>query len=1063
MNTIWRPWDYLIVTASNKSQASAYETQLNLRKKLGLITGVKHVLVVPDPQGQRIGSGGSTIYSLLKVLNRETETSRLAKFSAARIEEILNRLRILIIHAGGDSRRLPAYGPCGKIFIPIPGRSDSSLGNTIFDRQFPIYRELPPTLSGKGQVVVTTGDVLLFFHPEDVKFRGKGVTGLGCAISPEQAKNHGVFSADRNGEVQHFLQKPSIPEQKKRGAIDTQGQALLDIGVMEIDAATASKLITLVNTTAANNELCWTGPAAEEILSAGLDFYRDICCAMGKKSCFNDYLKIVRASGSKLSESFLGTLYGSFSKVPFYVHPLEDCTFCHFGSPRQLIETGSNLQRLEQSTESKESLLCINSHMSRKGRINGTKSWVEGCLIHSVLTLGGENVVVGADVDQPLSLPPKSCLDVIKGKDRKSNDVWFVRIYGIDDSFKAPVGKGAFITNHHFADWINWMGVSTEDIWDSKLPPDEKNLWNAKIFPAVSSPVGYREWLWILNPAKADPDQIQAWHNADKYSLREIANLVDLTGFFERRQNNRIEEIRRSLTKVFQHESSFSAEDLAFIFESLDDKNRADWIGLILTEAQHHIRQDKKVSGMERMIYSRITHTLGSAIRPSLLKNGQKWNKILKSVAKGLDNRDKGHWVSAGLDSTAFQAAEAWCTKAQESAFENLSRTIVWSKKKSDSHPGCVLRSDAIIWGRAPARMDLGGGWTDTPPYALEHGGCVINAAVNLNGQPPIHVYARVVDEPVIRITSIDHGLRTTIKDLNNLGDYRKATSKFGLAKAALVLSGFSPETATWPRGVKTLEDMLVRFGGGIELTTLAAIPSGSGLGTSSIMGAVLMSVINRMIGKETTHRELFNLVLQLEQELTTGGGWQDQIGGTVGGVKIITTKPGLVPDPVIQSVKSEVLDPVTNRGQTLFYYTGMRRLAKNILRNIVGHYLDRVRTTMDTLHRLHVFPPLLVDAMEREDIQSFGELIDKALHLKKEIDPESSNPEMEKILEKFKPYMIGATFLGAGGGGFLLVVCKSPKHAAAARKALEEDPPNPLARFFDYDISATGLEVTSC
>lgn len=177
----------------------------------------------------------------------------------------------------------------------------------------------------------------------------------------------------------------------------------------------------------------------------------------------------------------------------------------------------------------------------------------------------------------------------------------------------------------------------------------------------------------------------------------------------------------------------------------------------------------------------------------------------------------------------------------------------------------------------------------------------------------------------------------------------------------------------------------------------------------------------------------------------------------------MITTEPGLVPDPKIQAVKSDVLDPRINQDQTLLYYTGMRRLAKNILRNIVGHYLDRDRKTMETLHKLHVFPPLLVDAMEKTNMQRFGELIDKALLLKKEIDPGSSNPEMEKILEKFSPYIIGATFLGAGGGGFLLIVSKSSEDAAAARRALEKDPPNSLARFFDYDISATGLEVTVC
>lgn len=1062
-NIIPRVWDYLIVTASNDAQAAAYETQLNLRGKLGFLTGVKQILVVPDPQGHRVGSGGSTIYALLKVLSREIEPSGPAEFSFARIEEILERLRILIIHAGGDSRRLPAYGPCGKIFTPIPGKSNTSLGNSIFDRQFPIYRELPPSGSSQGQVVVTTGDVLLFFNPNKVEFRGKGATGLGCYISPEQAKNHGVFCADRNGEVRYFLQKPSISQQKEKGAIHPRGQSLLDIGVMGLDAATATKLITLCKITVRNNEFRWTGPMAEETTSVGLDFYREICCAMGKEVKFDDFLKNVRASGSKLSESLLETIFGSMSQVPFYVHPLEDCTFLHFGTPRQLVETGSELMQGEHKTESREAVLSIDNSIGKKGRIAGQKSWVEGCRIHSELTLEGENVVVGVDVDRPLSLPAKSCLDIIQGNSRKGEKVWFVRIYGIDDSFKDAIDARTTFGSQLFSEWIKEMDVSHKDIWDPELSGEERNLWNAKIFPAVSAPNGCYEWLWMLNPGEAGPDRIQEWHKTDRYSLAEISSLVSLESFHIRRQKNRTEEIRGSFGQIFALESDFSAKDLAFIFEGLDHTERIDWMGEMIEEAQRHIDKDGQVSELDRLTFSRIIHTLGSAIKYTLPDREKEWTEILHTTYEGLPLRDKKELGSSGLDSQAFRDAETWCDKAEDCAFENLSRTIVWSKKKSPESPRCAVREDEIIWGRAPARLDLGGGWTDTPPYALEHGGCVINAAVDLNGQPPIHVYARVVEEPVIRIASIDHGIRVAIKDLEDLMDYRKATSKFGLAKAALALSGFSPEKATWPGDVKTLEDMLVRFGGGIELTTLAAIPSGSGLGTSSIMGAVLMSVIKRMIGKETPQRELFNLVLQLEQELTTGGGWQDQIGGTIEGVKMISTEPGLVPDPQIQSIKSDVLDPKVNKGQTLLYYTGMRRLAKNILRNIVGHYLDRNRTTMNTLRKLHVFPPLLVEAMERKDIPRFGELIDMALHLKKEIDPDSSNPDIDKILEKFKPYMIGATFLGAGGGGFLLVVCKSPENAAEARKTLEKDPPNSLARFFDYTISATGLEVTAC
>jgi len=293
--------------------------------------------------------------------------------------------------------------------------------------------------------------------------------------------------------------------------------------------------------------------------------------------------------------------------------------------------------------------------------------------------------------------------------------------------------------------------------------------------------------------------------------------------------------------------------------------------------------------------------------------------------------------------------------------------------------------------------------------------------------------------------------------------DYRRPGSHFALAKAVLALSGFAPDAGAWPRGARTLRGMLHRFGGGIELTTLAAIPSGSGLGTSSIMGAVLVSVVGRMVGRPLSPRELFHSVLKLEQELTTGGGWQDQIGGAVEGVKLIETGKGLVPDPRIRFVPGDLLDPAANGGQTLLYYTGLRRLAKSILREVVGRYLDRDRGAMGTLRRLHAFPPLMAETMGMRDIRGFGELIDLAWRLNVEIDPDHTTPVIEELRARIRRHVVGAKLLGAGGGGFLLMVCKSPEDARAVKRMLERNPPNDRARFFDYSISRTGLAVTVC
>jgi galactokinase/mevalonate kinase-like predicted kinase len=228
-------------------------------------------------------------------------------------------------------------------------------------------------------------------------------------------------------------------------------------------------------------------------------------------------------------------------------------------------------------------------------------------------------------------------------------------------------------------------------------------------------------------------------------------------------------------------------------------------------------------------------------------------------------------------------------------------------------------------------------------------------------------------------------------------------------------------------------------------------------------MGAVLMAVVHRVIGRSLSSRELFHNVLRLEQELTTGGGWQDQVGGVLAGVKMITTEPGLIPDPRIHYVPADVLDPRTNGGQTLLYYTGLRRLAKNILHDVVGNYLDRDRGAMETLRKIHAFPPLLVEAMAGKDIRRFGELVEVGWNLKKEIDPDSTTEVIEEILGRARPYLHGASILGAGGGGFLLFVCRSADDARSIRANLEKDPPNDRARFFGFDISPEGLAVTVC
>lgn len=170
--------------------------------------------------------------------------------------------------------------------------------------------------------------------------------------------------------------------------------------------------------------------------------------------------------------------------------------------------------------------------------------------------------------------------------------------------------------------------------------------------------------------------------------------------------------------------------------------------------------------------------------------------------------------------------------------------------------------------GRSPVRIDMAGGWTDTPPYSLFAGGSVVNIAIELNGQPPLQVYIKPCAEHRIVLRSIDMGAMEVVNTFEELQSYCMIGSPFSIPKAALALAGFVPafsETA-YP----SLEKQLEAFGTGIEITLLSAIPAGSGLGTSSILASTVLGSLSDFCGLMWDKNEICRRTLALEQLLTT-------------------------------------------------------------------------------------------------------------------------------------------------------------------------------------------------
>ena len=130
------------------------------------------------------------------------------------------------------------------------------------------------------------------------------------------------------------------------------------------------------------------------------------------------------------------------------------------------------------------------------------------------------------------------------------------------------------------------------------------------------------------------------------------------------------------------------------------------------------------------------------------------------------------------------------------------------------------------------------------------------------------------------------HGEFDTIEPLQATGD---PYDPFALQKACLLACGIIP------REGHTLGEILERLGSGFVMhSEVTNVPKGSGLGTSSILSAACVKAVFEFMGIAYTEEDLYAHVLAMEQIMSTGGGWQDQVGGITSDLKYITSMPGL-------------------------------------------------------------------------------------------------------------------------------------------------------------------------
>ena len=333
-----------------------------------------------------------------------------------------------------------------------------------------------------------------------------------------------------------------------------------------------------------------------------------------------------------------------------------------------------------------------------------------------------------------------------------------------------------------------------------------------------------------------------------------------------------------------------------------------------------------------------------------------------------------------------------------------------------------MTESAASVRIERPLRIDLAGGWTDTPPICYDCGGSVLNVAVTLEGKRPVVAEVRRLAERLVRIESVDLRKSAVLRLRREIYGRKDPHDWCALVKSALTVVRYSFDE------------------GGLDIRIHADVPKGSGMGTSSILGSALLEALLRVRNPSSRpeQQEVGLLTLELEREMATGGGWQDQLGALYPGVKLIESAPGREqrfrtrrPTAAAERAFAAFL-----RDRGVLYFTGQKRMARNVLRGVLDFYGRNPEGIASAIvASLKKDAKAGYAAIRKGDWMRFCSVVNAYWLNKKALDPGSTNPQVEMIIARIAPWTDAVTLTGAGGGGFLFAVAKS----AAARRKMEK------------------------
>ena len=621
------------------------------------------------------------------------------------------------------------------------------------------------------------------------------------------------------------------------------------------------------------------------------------------------------------------------------------------------------------------------------------------------LSWRGAAIIANTRTAQPLTLGS----DVVLHQVILDNG-FVTRTFGLhDDPKHAWDAPAATFMNHTWTTWLAEAKLDPTLLWPG-IAPQARTLWNAKLYPVNADRDESLRMALLLQHPDQLAQQLSQWQSAPRLSLHESFTVADG---------------ERVLADIGAVEDAIAAQRF---FDATLAERPATQARDLLGRVHSSIHRRSEIAKA----------WIDQADQITRLRSYQ----ALAIATGNNDFEDRAfHTVAEMVESAVMQSAQMHLARGLKSGIQHHNVRV-----------------------EAAARIDFGGGWTDTPPYSIERGGTVLNAAITLCPHPggelafPIVAEATMLDEPTLRFHSQDIEAVIEPERVGDLLAYANPADPFALHKAAVVMQGI---VAAGEDPDRPVADLMRALGHGLCLTTQTSIPRGSGLGTSSIMAGAVLACLAEMTGRAPAQAQLFDEVLALEQMLTTGGGWQDQVGGLLGGIKLITTQPGL---PQVIHAEPMQLPAQTQQelaSRLLVIYTGQQRLAKNLLHVMVAKWMAREPTVAKSLTDIAQLARAMRVALQQGDITAFGDLLGQHWHINKRMDPGCTNPFIDGLFDLARPYVNGGKLAGAGGGGFAIMIARDAQAARDLTDALANRYPGTPVGVWGCEIPPTGYRVT--